>query len=250
MNNVDLNKVLVFDIETARQHDDLAMLKYKNPFMHGAWDRFNSQNSNELEYVRDAGLYPEFGRIVSIGICVYKPGGAERQDCVYSISLTGDDEKRILESCNNIMAKYYWAGGHNIRNFDVPYYARRCMINGLNVPSLINPTGKKPWEVNMIDTKQIWQYGGIVNQMFSDPHVICSLLGIKNEKDPDFGSKVSSLFHSREFDTIASESSLGAEAQMKMLIHLGEFNLDAESLACERQNPKFFMIDRNSKDDE
>ena len=43
---------------------------------------------------------------------------------------------------------------HNGKEFDFPYLCRRMIINGLAIPAILNISGKKPWEVNHLDTME------------------------------------------------------------------------------------------------
>ena len=52
-------------------------------------------------------------------------------------SFYGDDEKQLLTEFANMISSWDRFGnkqicGHNIKEFDVPYIARRMLVNGLN----------------------------------------------------------------------------------------------------------------------
>jgi hypothetical protein len=255
MHNVDLDRVAVFRVETAACHRSMDSMKEESPEMYEEWQRNlrntwhgslvntqDEQNSSDL-----TGLYAEFGRIVSVGISVYRPGKEEETDSIYSIAFTGDDEKRLLEATNRIIGKYSWAAGHNIKNFDVPYYSKRCIINGLKIPECINNTGKKPWDVRILDTKSIWQYGSMNNSQHSNVHTVCKVLGIENERDPDFGKKVTELYYDRNFETISSETTKGVTAEMKLFMRLGYFDVDVHGMKVNIQDPKMFILDGSAQ---
>jgi len=49
--------------------------------------------------------------------------------------------------------------GHNAKEFDIPYIARRMIINQMAIPSKLNLFGKKPWEIPHLDTLELWKFG-------------------------------------------------------------------------------------------
>jgi uncharacterized protein YprB with RNaseH-like and TPR domain len=48
--------------------------------------------------------------------------------------------------------------GHNAKEFDIPFLARR-MINQIALPDKLNLFGKKPWEIPHLDTLELWKFG-------------------------------------------------------------------------------------------
>ena len=48
---------------------------------------------------------------------------------------------------------------HNAKEFDFPFLSKRILINDLKLPKLLNIAGKKPWELNHLDTMDLWRFG-------------------------------------------------------------------------------------------
>jgi uncharacterized protein YprB with RNaseH-like and TPR domain len=48
---------------------------------------------------------------------------------------------------------------HNAKEFDIPFIARRMIINQVPIPNKLNLFGKKPWEIPHLDTLN---YGNLV----------------------------------------------------------------------------------------
>lgn len=46
---------------------------------------------------------------------------------------------------------------HNGKEFDFPYLWDE--FKGEEIPSLLNISGRKPWEVNHLDTMDLWKFG-------------------------------------------------------------------------------------------
>ncbi|MCB0815773.1 MAG: hypothetical protein KDB87_21730, partial [Flavobacteriales bacterium] len=152
----DLTKVLFLDIETVPSTYRWSQL---DPMMQQYWDqktrfRQGSQNMNAADLYREAGIYAEFGRIICIGV-----GRIEKQADGPHLRVTtlhGDHERDVLERFVDLLDKHYntdehWLCGHNGREFDFPFIARRCVVNGLSLPRLLDIAGLKPWEVGHLD---------------------------------------------------------------------------------------------------
>ena len=73
--------------------------------------------------------------------------------------------------------------GQNIKNFDVPFLGKRYLINGLNPPDSFPKHNTKPWELALIDTKEIWGFGNL--RGLSSLDLICHKMEIKSPKTGD-----------------------------------------------------------------
>lgn len=126
------------------------------------------------QYNRKAGLIPEFGRIICISI------GYVGQDASFKIKcFKGTDEITILENLRKIAdplsQEEYGVAGWNTNGFDIPFIAKRYIINNLRVPIMFNPSGVKPWERLDVDVMQVWKCGNWNNVSLE---VACSCLDI------------------------------------------------------------------------
>ena len=79
-------------------------------------------------------------------------------------SFYGDDEKNLLDEFADVLNNHYNSPtqllcGHNGKEFDFPYIARRMVINRIHVPKILDMVGKKPWEVQHLDTMELWKFG-------------------------------------------------------------------------------------------
>jgi uncharacterized protein YprB with RNaseH-like and TPR domain len=81
---------------------------------------------------------------------------------------------------------------HNGKEFDFPYLCRRILINSLEIPSLLNIVGKKPWEVNHLDTMELWKFGDYKN--FTSLELLAATFNIPTPKDDIDGSQVWSVY--------------------------------------------------------
>src|SRR5690606_5612746 len=96
-----------------------------------------------------AGIWAEFGKIVCISAGFMTIKGDIRQ---FRVTSFFGDEVKILKDFSNLLANHFGHAqhllcGHNAKEFDIPFIARRMIIHGLPLPDKLNLFGKKPWEV-------------------------------------------------------------------------------------------------------
>ncbi len=77
---------------------------------------------------------------------------------------------------------------HNGKEFDFPYMARRMLINGIKLPAILDTAGKKPWEVNHLDTMELWKFGDYKN--YTSLELLAAVFNIPTPKDDIDGSQV------------------------------------------------------------
>ena len=112
-------------------------------------------------------------------------------------SFANKDEKALLEDFVTTMKG--WVNdatraicGHNAKEFDIPFIARRLLINGFRLPAMFNISGKKPWEINHLDTLELWKFGDYKH--FTSLELLAAVFGIPTPKDDINGSQVGQVF--------------------------------------------------------
>lgn len=197
LTNISPEKIMYIDIETVPEHPAFENLDEK---MRELWEKKSSKTSKgEVSPAEDynrAGIYSEFGKIVCISAGVIKPVDGERTLRVKSFY--GDDEKKLLmefaDALNSFTAN---PGtnicGHNVKEFDFPYIARRMIINALPLPDILDVAGKKPWEVKFIDTLDLWKFGDYKH--YTSLGLLTHIMGIPTPKDDIDGSQVYSVYY-------------------------------------------------------
>ena len=165
MNSVkklNINKLCALDIETVRIVD-----KYEDLSEAGkaAWSYKNKHQNVTPDYGElsrlwesSASLYPEFSKVCSIGFA-FQNGEELRTN-----SITSTDELQLLEDTikilNSLTSKGYKLVGHSAKYFDFPFLSKRCIINNLAVPSILDVCGLKPWELgDLLDTNELYKSG-------------------------------------------------------------------------------------------
>lgn len=142
----------------------------------GVWDR--------------AGIYAEFGKIVCISAGIFTNNDPYR---LRVKSFYGDDERQLLTEFSSMLQRFRPEKeinlcAHNGKEFDFPYIARRMVVNRVTVPSVLDNAGKKPWEVKLLDTMELWKFGDYKH--YTSLELLTAILGISSPKEDIDGSKV------------------------------------------------------------
>ncbi len=194
MQEIDLKNVMFIDIETVPMCANFSDMPEN---FQKFWDKKSANFRGEEETAEDvyerAGIYSEFGKIVCISV------GFINGDNFRVKSFYGDDEKKILTGFADMLRKWDPFGnkmlcGHNIKEFDVPYIARRMLVNRMyDLPKALDLSGKKPWEIKHIDTLEMWKFGDYKN--FTSLALLTALFDIPTPKDDIDGSEVAGVYY-------------------------------------------------------
>ncbi len=199
LEKIDIENVLFLDIETVPAFPEYSQLDER---MQKLWNKkserilSNSNSANEMlspeQLYSRAGIYSEFGRIICISVGAYKKGELRIK------SFSGHDEKVLLTEFADLLNKRYnrpeqLLCAHNGKEFDFPYIARRMLILGLPIPAILDLSGKKPWEVNHLDTMELWKFGDYKNYTSLD--LLAAIFNIPTPKDDIDGSQVAEVYY-------------------------------------------------------
>ncbi|PWS29354.1 3'-5' exonuclease [Pedobacter yonginense] len=205
LKSLDLSQVMVIDIETVPQYSSFQDVP---PHLQQLWElkthyqRTTDQSAEEF-YER-AGILAEFGKIICISLGVFS-----YQDKTYSLrvkSIYGDDEKQILTQFSALLEKQSSSlmfCAHNGKEFDYPYLCRRLLVNSIDIPIQLELTGKKPWQVNHLDTMELWKFGDYKH--YTSLNLLATILNIPTPKDDIDGSQVRQVYYEeRNLDRIVT----------------------------------------------
>lgn len=152
-------------------------------------------------WLKQAGLYAEFSRIVCISM------GFVYEGDLRITSASRENEEDLLddfvEILGNFKAKNRFAKlcAHYGKGFDYPYIAKRLLIHRRPIPFMLDTYGVKPWDmVNLLDTHEFWKMGG-----FGSGGTLSSIamaFGIPSPKNDIEGADVSRCYHNGEIDRI------------------------------------------------
>lgn len=196
LENIPFHKILFLDIETVSASPTYEELPDK---WQSLWDKkakfLVEEGQIPSEVYERAGIYAEFGKIVCICAGIIAGEGDDKEFRI--ISFYGEDEKKILEDFCNLLKKSFntlehTLCAHNGKEFDFPYLCRRILINGLKMPSILDIAGRKPWEVQHLDTLQLWKFGDYKHYTSLD--LLTTLFDIPSPKEDMDGSQVGKAF--------------------------------------------------------
>lgn len=193
MEKIPLEKILFLDIETVpafKTYDDLPDNFRK------LWDKkaeyLKKKDDDTPDFIyKRAGIYAEFGKIICISVGFFANDGFRIK------SYYGDDEKEVLTGFSKLLDHYYndpdkLLCAHNGKEFDFPYISRRMLINGMQLPEILQLAGKKPWEVRHLDTMELWKFGDFKN--YTSLELLATVFGIPTPKDDIDGSDVGRVY--------------------------------------------------------
>ncbi len=196
--NPELKDILFLDIETVGCADLYSKLSERLKIQWGRkasfFKREEGQTDEDLFHER-AGIYAEFGKIVVIAVGLYtenEKGELGLRTKYY----TDHDEKKLLSDFRSMLEKMGPATrlcAHNGKEFDFPYMCRRMLVNDLPLPTVLNTAGKKPWEVNHLDTMEMWKFGDFKHYTSLD--LLLAIFNIPSSKGVMDGSMVSKVYY-------------------------------------------------------
>jgi len=193
LNQLATDRILFLDIETVPGVPDFNQMSDKMKIL---WEKKSRRLQTEEGETADvlynrAGIFAEFGKIVCIS-CGCFSGKEFRVK-----SFFGDDEKILLQEFADMLRRYYdnkdsLLCAHNGKEFDFPYIARRMLVLGVELPSILDMAGKKPWEVQHLDTMDLWKFGDYKH--YTSLELLAAIFDIPTPKDDIDGSMVGKVY--------------------------------------------------------
>lgn len=195
----ELRDILFLDIETVASTHDYSNLdeRIKTQWARKAvfFKRERNQSDEEIFHER-AGIYAEFGKIVCVAVGKFietETGDLGLKTKAYY----GDNETALLSEFKSMIEKMDPVNlklcAHNGKEFDYPYLCRRMLINGISLPPALNIMGKKSWEVQHLDTLDMWKFGDYKHYTSLD--LLASLFNIPSSKNGIDGSQVNTVYY-------------------------------------------------------
>ncbi len=208
--NIELSSVLFLDIECVSGE---ATLDEVEPTLAHLWRdkaprilRVDELTEEEIDatYVDKAAIFAEFGKVICISVGFL--AGAPGEELLRVKSFADPDERVVLEDFAELLSKkrnFKLLCGHNIREFDIPYIARRMILHGIPLPETLDLRGRKPWETkHLLDTMEMWSFGDRKN--YTSLKLLAALFGVPSPKDDIDGSQVGRVFwEENDLDRIA-----------------------------------------------
>ena len=198
MKDIILSNVLFLDIETVSLTENFESLPER---LQLHWEKksalLRSEEPSDKLYFERAAIYAEFGKVLCIGV-----GGLIENNAKLKVkTLYHEDERELLLQFKGVIenhpaGKNLLLCAHNGKEFDFPYLCRRMLINEIPLPEILNISGKKPWEIQHLDTLEMWKFGDYKN--FTSLDLLASVFDIPGSKSLMDGSEVNTQFYKHQ----------------------------------------------------
>ena len=188
----DLHNLLVIDIETVPQYSGFNEVPEQFQKLWDQKTQFQRKDESAAEFYERAGIWAEFGKIICISAGIFT---GTKQIGLRVKSFYSDNELDILEQFSALLSNQppsLILCAHNGKEFDFPYICRRMLINGLKIPVQLEISGKKPWEINHLDTMELWKFGDY--KSFTSLSLLTAIFDIPTPKDDIDGSMVAKAY--------------------------------------------------------
>lgn len=222
LKDIPTKHFISIDIETVRLVD-----KYEDlsPEWQKAWEYKNKQ-AGEVPFFEEladswektASLYAEFSKICAISATFL----SKSEDKLMCKEFWGEDESKILSDFATLLAQFSASSkdfrlvGHAAKYFDYPFLSKRYVINGIDIPTLLDTAHQKPWETrNMCTNADVWKMGG--TGAGSSLQAMCLALGVPVSKVDLVGDEVGSAYFRGEFERIGTYCSYDTIATFNVI---------------------------------
>lgn len=169
-------------------------------------------------WVKTAALYGEFAKICAVSFVFLDKTGTK----LLCKELKGTDEVKLLEEVGAFLdkinkgGKEYRLAAHAGKYFDYSFLGKRFVINGLDLPTLIDTSHLKPWEIKNIDTNMdVWKFGG--TGPGSSLQALCTALQLPVSKVDLVGDEVGAAYFRGEINRIGRYCSYDAIATFNII---------------------------------
>ena len=194
LENIDLQQILVLDIETVPQHPSFNQVSEHFAELWEQKTQYKRSNGETAEeYYPRAGIWAEFGKIICISVGMFNK--QQDETGLRIKSFYSDNESGLLKDFIAMLKKQpdsLILCAHNGKEFDFPYLSRRMLVNSLEIPKQLQINGKKPWEINHLDTLDLWKFGDYKN--YTSLSLLAAVFNISTPKDDINGSDVHRVY--------------------------------------------------------
>ena len=235
LNQINPEEILFLDIETVPGQSSITLLDEEMQYLWTEKSKFirERQELSLEDSYQQAGIYAEFGKVICISAGYFAQRAGER---IFRVtSFFGDDERDVLEKFAQLLNQrqgnpFNLLCAHNGKEFDFPYLCRRMIVQGIQLPKLLDMAGKKPWEIAHLDTLELWKFGDYKH--YTALKLLAKIFGIPTPKDDIDGSQVRAVYYEEnDLERIERycKKDVATVAQI-FLKYRGEKLLDAEQV--------------------
>jgi len=231
MLKINLQNILFLDIETVPETEYFEELSDEKKELFDLKTKYQrKEDQTPDDFYERAGIWAEFGKIICISV-----GYFTFKNDIRSFRVTSffGEEVEILKDFSNLLNNHFGKAehilcGHNAKEFDFPFMARRMIIHGLPIPNKLNLFGKKPWEIPHLDTMELWKFGDYKH--FTSLKLLANILNIPSPKDDIDGSQVAQVYYvEKNIDRIITYCEKDVITVAQIMLRLRRENILDES---------------------
>ncbi|SRR5690554_126845 len=231
LHKINLRNILFLDIETVPESPNFNALSQEKKELFDQKTRYQRrEDQTPEEFYEKAGIWAEFGKIICISVGYFSFKNDIRN---FRVTSFFGEEKQLLNDFCNLLENHFSSPehllcGHNAKEFDFPFLARRMIINGIKIPEKLNLFGKKPWEVPHLDTLELWKFGDYKH--YTSLKLLTNILNIPSPKDDIDGSQVAEVYYvEKDIDRIIRYCEKDVIAVAQVLLRLKREDILHES---------------------
>ena len=224
--------ILFLDIETVPEFENFSDLSKEMQELFAKKTQYQrKEDFTPEQFYERAGIWAEFGKIICISVGFFSSFEKERTFRIKSFF--GDDEKQLLLDFKELLEDHFSKPkhvlcAHNGKEFDFPFIARRMIINRIKLPNKLNLFGKKPWEIDHLDTLDLWKFGDYKH--YTSLSLLTNILGIASPKDDINGSQVGDVYYKeKNLKRIVTYCEKDTLAVAQLLLRFSNFELLQEN---------------------
>lgn len=196
LGKIDLHNILFLDIETVPLYEDFGQVPEEGKYFFAEKTAYQRKDEITAEaFYERAGIWAEFGKIVCLSVGYFTPANKRKE---FRLKSFIGEEKKLLVVFKDLIEIHFSRPqnllcGHNAKEFDFPYVARRMLIHRISLPQKLQLFNKKPWEIPHLDTLHLWRFGDYKH--YTSLKLMAHVLGIPSPKDDIEGSQVAQVYY-------------------------------------------------------
>lgn len=189
-------KILFIDIETIPQIYHYEALNDRQRLLFDQKVQYQLRTGqSSAELYNKSGILAEFGKVICVSYGYFSKTRNGREMIIKSCY--GHSEKKLLTEFSRVLNNQFSGGeyylcAHNGKEFDFPYLCRRMLIHHMKLPDILRLQNKKPWEVQHLDTMEMWKFGDYKH--FTSLDLLAEVLGVPSPKSDMQGKDVAKTY--------------------------------------------------------
>lgn len=209
LRSLKIEDVVIINVEGVPELSDFDNLTYEmKTFWEAASTQWQTAGKTAQDVYPMAGEMAEFGKAACITAGVIRQRPDSESPYFVTMSYVGDDEREVLTKFSQMLDNFFsdnssvhYLGGHGIWQRDVPFIAKRMLVNRLQLPALFDSNGRRPLRAQLVDTAESWTFSDHSAQRMP-ARLLASVFGLDAEAE-DFDPAEAARLYYQEGDAEA-----------------------------------------------